>query len=92
MPIFRYAQFSGTDKIKVRIVFKNGKKSLEVIAGSLGPEMCEKARKFLEAQMGLSQEQVLTESKHSQVEEKMLAPLEEEQQSAPMQEKQQQKY
>ncbi len=89
--LLRYAQI-GMQKIKVRVVFKDGKKSLEVIAGSLGPEACEKARKALEAAMGLSQEQVLTESKHTGVEEKMLAPLEEEQQAAPAQEKQQQKF
>ncbi len=91
LSIFRIAQLGNTD-IKFKIVNKNGKKTVEVIAGSLGPEMCEKARRALEAAMGLSQEDVLSESAHSGVEEKMLAPLEEEPEVAPALEQQQEKF
>lgn len=91
--IFKYSQFNIDLKdIEFTIVGGPKGKRVEIVAGQLGPEMCEKARRALEAAMGLSQEDVLSESKHSGVEEKMLSPIEEEQEAAPAVEKQQEKF
>lgn len=86
---FRIAQLGMGGK-KIRIVNINGKKTMEV--SGLPADQCEKVRRYYEMQQGLSQEDVLAESKHTGVEEKMLAPLEEEQEAAPAVEKQQEKF
>jgi len=86
MSIFKYAQDGA---LKPRIIIRNnpdGTLKVEVVGGG-PPEACDKIRRAIEARMGLSQADVITESKHDGVEEKMLAPIENEPEQERMREK-----
>lgn len=90
MQIFKISQL-GKMPVKIIVRGNGSNRTVEIINnGTLTPKQCDKIREYYES-LG-EPEKVLSESKHSGVEEKMLAPLEEEQEAAPALEKQQEKF